>query len=61
MVSHTRGRSDESMRETITSLLVRRPDEVVVLECRRCGTSVESIASTCTACGCGNIVEYTIQ
>jgi len=30
------------------------------LECRRCGTTIETDATTCPACDSGNIVQYDL-
>jgi len=30
------------------------------LECRRCGTTIETDGTTCPACGSGNIAQYDL-
>lgn len=36
-------------------------DYVLVVECRRCGTPVESEAQPCTCCGSESIARYEIR
>ncbi|ELZ17551.1 hypothetical protein C476_15208 [Natrinema limicola JCM 13563] len=48
------------MRKALETVLFRTDDRTVIEECRRCGTTLESV-STCPACGSSDIVEYRIQ
>lgn len=41
--------------------LGRDRSPVVVIECRRCGTSVDSEAEPCAACGSEHTVRYEIR
>jgi|AntRauTorcE11898_2_1112593.scaffolds.fasta_scaffold01313_3 ribosomal protein L37E len=38
-----------------------QPDYVLVVECRRCGTPVESETQSCSCCGSESIARYEIR
>ncbi|MFC6768951.1 hypothetical protein [Natrinema soli] len=48
------------IRNALESVLRRSGDQTVIEECRRCGTTLESV-STCPSCGGSDIVEYRIR
>ncbi|MFC4541724.1 hypothetical protein ACFO5R_07265 [Halosolutus amylolyticus] len=52
--------SGRSVRAAIAGLFGGR-SRTVVVECRRCGTSVERGARACPTCNCDDIVTYTIR
>ncbi|WP_459191440.1 hypothetical protein [Halosimplex sp. J119] len=43
----------------LTSLVADR--DTVVVECRRCGTTVDPDTSVCSACDCEEFAEYRID
>ncbi|MGM0387721.1 hypothetical protein [Natrinema limicola] len=61
MRSRENGTTTQStVRKALETVLFRTDDRTVIEECRRCGTTLESV-STCPACGSSDIVEYRIQ
>ena len=52
--------TQSTVRKALETVLFRTDDRTVIEECRRCGTTLESV-STCPACGSSDIVEYRIQ
>lgn len=45
----------------IESVVFRRDDACVVVECRHCGTTVERGTTACPVCENGEIVTYRIR
>jgi ribosomal protein L37E len=35
--------------------------DIVLHECRRCGTTLDSEADDCDACGCEDVAQYIIE
>ena len=61
MRSRENGTTTQStVRKALETVLFRTDDRTVIEECRRCGTTLESV-STCPSCGSSDIVEYRIQ
>ncbi|RZV08293.1 hypothetical protein BDK88_3260 [Natrinema hispanicum] len=52
--------TQSTVRKALETVLFRTDDRTVIEECRRCGTTLESV-STCPACGSNDIVEYRIR
>jgi rubrerythrin len=52
--------TQSTVRKALETVLFRTDDRTVIEECRRCGTTLESV-STCPSCGSSDIVEYRIQ
>ncbi|PGF18043.1 hypothetical protein CP556_19370 [Natrinema sp. CBA1119] len=54
------GAAQSTIRNALESVFRRSDDQTVIEECRRCGTTLESV-STCPSCGGSDIVEYRIR
>ncbi|QLK26062.1 hypothetical protein HYG81_00035 [Natrinema zhouii] len=54
------GSAQSTIRNALESILLRSDDRTIIEECRRCGTTLESV-STCPSCGGTDIVEYRIR
>ncbi|WP_254764034.1 hypothetical protein [Natrinema marinum] len=54
------GTARSTMRKALSAVLSRTDDRTVIEECRRCGTTLESV-SICPACGGSDIVEYRLR
>lgn len=50
-----------SILPTLKRLLTDENDHVVVCECRRCGTTVDSTSIHCSNCGRDSIARYEIR
>jgi hypothetical protein len=48
-------------RTVVESILSSGERATVIEECRRCGMTIESSMSGCSACGCEETVEYRIR
>ncbi|QFU83739.1 hypothetical protein [Natronorubrum aibiense] len=49
------------LRTALTAVFVRDDGQTTVVECRRCGTTLETTDTTCQTCGCDELARYRLE